>query len=546
MQGEPNEPTTVQTKSPDEPGGGHPPSEAASHSDRSWPASAALVTAWICPAKTARRTNDIPLTQAYACHLAAMLLGLVALILVVGVQYHLSRATPTGILRAMGNVVGEIVHELTRAPREAWAILVGFVVAIELGFALLALIATPWGAKDEPLRASVSSALRRTWIQTAHLLPIILIYGLWVAKVNHAAREWWDIYYRPIPPVPKTPKDQPPESEAWQEYRKALDSYGRRDAEQRRLWARRPWYIKHAPAAHGYPLFMMLTWYLWGVFRAVGADRKTPMVDRPPMCEACGYNLTGAPMDGRCPECGHLVVHSLGSDVRPGVLWEHWRGYRLHLARRLPGREPALQRGDPRLTVLNWPRSRAWGTTARLAIVAPAQFGRHIQTRSGTTHHRSFLLLAMPLVFIIGAIGINLCYLVDTGRNPLARGAEIAWLIGPLVGYLTCIFMMATALVSAWIAALWYRVPQRRNLLPATMQVVAYLGGYLVLWGTLAALAGMAALSLEDLFRAIERVVRVDYRTLILLAWYLFNVICLLGYLLLVHRTTAATRYANK
>ena len=41
-----------------------------------------------------------------------------------------------------------------------------------------------------------------------------------------------------------------------------------------------------------------------GLFRSVGTRPAVPIMERPPTCEFCGYNLTGTAIDGRCPECG--------------------------------------------------------------------------------------------------------------------------------------------------------------------------------------------------------------------------------------------------
>ncbi|MGA2499327.1 MAG: hypothetical protein ABSH20_16430 [Tepidisphaeraceae bacterium] len=51
------------------------------------------------------------------------------------------------------------------------------------------------------------------------------------------------------------------------------------------------------------------------------------------LCEACGYNLTGVPRDGLCPECGQAIAESLPSLRRPPV-WETAErpGYRQWLA----------------------------------------------------------------------------------------------------------------------------------------------------------------------------------------------------------------------
>ncbi|MFI5377819.1 MAG: hypothetical protein ACHRHE_00815 [Tepidisphaerales bacterium] len=39
------------------------------------------------------------------------------------------------------------------------------------------------------------------------------------------------------------------------------------------------------------------------------------------LCEACGYNLTGVPREGQCPECGVAIARSLPS-LRRAPAWE--------------------------------------------------------------------------------------------------------------------------------------------------------------------------------------------------------------------------------
>lgn len=62
-------------------------------------------------------------------------------------------------------------------------------------------------------------------------------------------------------------------------------------------------------------------WRLSRAVRAVAIYTRTSAVE--PTCEGCGYNLTGQPMEGRCPECGREVRASLDSaEARPGTRWQ--------------------------------------------------------------------------------------------------------------------------------------------------------------------------------------------------------------------------------
>ncbi len=66
-------------------------------------------------------------------------------------------------------------------------------------------------------------------------------------------------------------------------------------------------------------------WTLGALIVAVGADyRRAADMPQPhdPWCEECGYNLSAAAAEGRCPECGTPVVQSTGAEVRPPTAWE--------------------------------------------------------------------------------------------------------------------------------------------------------------------------------------------------------------------------------
>ncbi|HVX86618.1 MAG TPA: hypothetical protein VH253_17685 [Phycisphaerae bacterium] len=66
-------------------------------------------------------------------------------------------------------------------------------------------------------------------------------------------------------------------------------------------------------------------WHLAALVRAAGVDYRRPQdlpQRRDPLCDFCGYNLTMAPLAGRCPECGRHVSDSLGEGTRAGTPWE--------------------------------------------------------------------------------------------------------------------------------------------------------------------------------------------------------------------------------
>jgi len=61
-----------------------------------------------------------------------------------------------------------------------------------------------------------------------------------------------------------------------------------------------------------------------GAARYVGDPAGPAFHPRAPLCEPCGYRISGLPVSGRCPECGEPVAASLpGARRRPTPFHEH-------------------------------------------------------------------------------------------------------------------------------------------------------------------------------------------------------------------------------
>jgi hypothetical protein len=281
---------------------------------------------------------------------------------------------------------------------------------------------------------------------------------------------------------------------------------------------RQPFYVRHEEEIIGYACFAGATWFLWALLRAVGTRGHVPSTARPPTCETCGYNLTAAPMEGRCPECGDPVVNSLGPGVRPGTPWQRRRevGFR-----------------------------QAWWRCCVDPVVRPSWFGRQVQVTSDKGDHRWFLAMHLAPVFVVGAIGIGLCYVADTGRNPL-REREMILAIGPLAGYLTAALMLLYAMFGAGLLGILRGLDHKRNLMSATMQMASYLSGYVMLWAVFAGALGAVVLASKELFHGFGILLRIPSAIVAFFAWLLPNAACGLVYLLLLSRGAAAARYANR
>ncbi len=285
---------------------------------------------------------------------------------------------------------------------------------------------------------------------------------------------------------------------------------------------RQPWYIEY-----GDPLIVQVCavaalWLLWGLLRGVGAARTAPAVARPPTCEECGYNLTTIPMDSRCPECGETVEASLGPDARPGTVWQR---------RRKIG------------------RFTAWWRCSVAVMRRPRGFGRQLRTVLPGTDHRWFFALHFPLILCAGSAGIMAAVLLLAGVSEVTSDLVYPLLFMSMFGC-ACVAgaVMFTLLVVVVIGVL-ESVRYKRNLLPGTMQVACYLGGYLVLWALFGAATGGLVIAVHgktSWFNSLEDFTGIYHDILAPLTWLLPNLACCIGYCLLVRRGTAGTQYANR
>jgi len=72
-------------------------------------------------------------------------------------------------------------------------------------------------------------------------------------------------------------------------------------------------------------ILILSLWTLVSLIIAARQDYRTSAAmpqPHDPWCEVCGYNLTGADPNGRCPECGKPIAESLAAGARPPTPWE--------------------------------------------------------------------------------------------------------------------------------------------------------------------------------------------------------------------------------
>lgn len=119
----------------------------------------------------------------------------------------------------------------------------------------------------------------------------------------------------------------------------------------------------------------------------------------PLRCESCGYDITGLPASGACPECGEAVAQSLPGH-RTGSSWQQKRGV------------------------------RAWFATNRRTLTHPGHQFRAL--RVDRAHGRALLTLNLATASFL----LMVCMAISSpGWNPVMRGV-LAFAAHPVVGFL--------------------------------------------------------------------------------------------------------------
>ena len=478
----------------------------------------AFLTAWWLPATTARRTQHVPLLDAWVVHLVASVSGAFLAFLLLA-SFH-----PQGFDHGVGWVCQNLTSVFPHDPVAAAFVMIVAIVSVEAGFAGLALLLAPWGAADEPLGASARNALRNTWLHTADALPWLLLLILLVSVLFDMRRKS-DLAHPFSPSLPTltTPTedaDTPENMERLAEYNRLVDKYF---AEYRRQWkaylASRPWLVRYADEIVEWAIIAAVIWILWAVMRAIGARRHVPPIIRPPVCEACGYNLTALPMEARCPECGEPVLNSLGPANRPGTAWEYRR-----------------ERG----------RLRTWWRCSVDAAFRPTWFGRQLRVSTRVVDHRRFLVAHFVPFFIICYAIVPFADLI-AGSGPESLRYDLCT-VGPGFRITGATSSLLLALICAGDIGLLLGKVYRRNLIPAAMQVAAYLTGYLAFCTLVSVALGIMAyyMSWHRWFYDMERSWGLSRGVVSFFIWLVPSLAMPITYLVLLYKGTKGARYANR
>jgi hypothetical protein len=157
------------------------------------------LTCAFLPATTARRTNHVSLRQAYVVHFVAALFAVVTIVFQESWDGAAAPASLDSIGRQFIVDIGSLANAFARDPKIMVLAVLGIALLIELGFLGVAYVVMPWGACDEPLGASFRHALRRTWLQTPHLVLIVALMGAIGIPLLRLERTWRASYSIPMP-----------------------------------------------------------------------------------------------------------------------------------------------------------------------------------------------------------------------------------------------------------------------------------------------------------------------------------------------------------
>lgn len=448
-----------------------------------WPAAAALVTAWVCPDTTARRTAHASLLDLWCVHFLAALLSIAGVIVLIAASKAEAKFGVVSFYSALFDVLVDVVEAFRFRPWWTVPLAIGIILVVEAAFPAIALLVMPWGARDEPLRTTYRNALRQTWLRTAHVIPCVLLVGT-LAVVYHRLETAW-LHTNPFAILLQGP----------------------------------PWYLRYAEPFLVATALLSVLWMLWALLRSVGAHREVAPISRPPICEACGYNLTTIPMESRCPECGEPVLASLSPTARSGASWQR---------RREIGR---------------W---RAWLECSVTAVRHPRELGRQLLVTADGTDHRRFFALHLPVIFCIAFASAAGSAVINTSIT--AEDLPIFLMAFSALGCLcvggTVIFTLAGTIAIGVFESLRHR----RNLLPGTMQVACYLAGYLTLWALFGGASAVIVFAMEEeyWFRTLQGLTGIYRDTLATSTWLIPNLVWCVTYFVLLARGTAGTQYANR
>ena len=436
--------------------------------ERRWPAWVAFLTAPWLPKTTAERTNHLSLKSAFLVHLLSLLLAAPAGILV-SCWYNGVWGGAEALLSCGETRLRLAIVIVQHRPRFA-GVPVAAMAGLELGAIGLAALVALWDPRPDGYVARWRHALRRIWLCTPQILT-----SLWlgVGVLLGAAASGVDAY----------------------------------------------WMV----AARNLFPFICVLWGLWCAaillaFLVAGRAAEGPKgQDEPPLCENCGYNLTGADASGVCPECGEGVADSIGPGARPGAPWERRRR-------------------------IGW--VRAWWESFLGPLRDPAGFARQLNRGSSSVDHCSFLAAQIVVGSLLVTACSNVWHCIARG-NPFAHEDALPWLLfGPFIMCVSLALTGLPGLVGLTFIAASCELHDRRNVMRHMYRFASY--------ATAPAVLGAAGLTMSwtcvATFEYVIEGLLVGLGSSVILAAAICapNVLWPLWYLRLLFRGAAGVRYANR
>jgi hypothetical protein len=358
------------------------------------------------------------------------------------------------------------------------------ILATEVGFLLLGLLLLPWTRPRAKLGAAARHALRSAWLHTGHLVIVLCAY----VATHIFCEETLGPFHRPRWRGYESPRT----SSVWLQW---LADY----------------YVYLLPA-----LFAAgVVWFLWAVLRAASAPVLAAEPPPPPLCEACGYNLSyHQELSAACPECGRPVAWSLAGNLRAPAA----------CGRLSKNSRPA---GFWRAS------ARAWDTSE--------EFFMGLSAFSGGTAAGTFLLRHLLLAAITFAVGfaIPLWVLVfDRDSEPLGWILFVLLCMGTVFAFgLGCLASLLAA-----IAGLILSRQEKRNLLGPCLRAPCYCAGLFPLWSGATSAFFITAMEAADRMGWPSAVPRDVY---VVIAYFALHAIFLVVYVGGAIRRLPYTRYAN-
>jgi hypothetical protein len=353
-------------------------------------------------------------------------------------------------------------HRLIRLARDSEMRLTALaaLAAIEAAFLFLALILLPWAAHDEPLKQTWRHAQRVAWLVTGCAVPATcLIEFVQLAETYPRLRE-----------------------------------------------------LLYVLCMEG-----LAVWVLFVAFRAAAIPRPGPPVERPPVCEECGYNLSYTPTDSRCPECGTPVCESFSPGRRTPTPWEAQESSRT---------------------------TAAFISCSFEAILRPRRFFRVMEARRGLPQAREFLLVQTVLTGLV-AFGSPYWAGLWVGGSTRDIRSDLV-LITTILALYVGVFVIGWTNLLAVVLGLCCRWAWKQNALPAIAKALCYTSVFAPVVACVCGLASGPTVYLLDTASRNRWVIgNVQAGMLIGLAWFALLVVGLLLHLLRSIAAIRQVRYAN-